>query len=289
LTDSSDDVVLLDLKVLSDLCEHAAIDIGTLNLKEEAKNQLTKMSPYLVKFAISLLQMFNENGSLLVERGVMIIRQLCLLLKPTEIFQSLSVLLQQEEDLDFVSEMVAHLNGILFTAPELFDLRERLRNRDEMGIRLFESLYRSWAFQPVSLIGLCLLARCYAHAAELAVLLSQIDVTVATLVELDRLVQLIESPLLAYVRLDLLHASHQRSIATVFSLLLMLLPQTEAFDHLHKRMQCLPAVCVAMEKSTETKEPVGIAFDKLKAQFLAINQRKRDFIRLKHEKLLQNS
>ncbi len=32
------------------------------------------MSPYLVKFAISLLQMFREDESLLHERGVLIIR-----------------------------------------------------------------------------------------------------------------------------------------------------------------------------------------------------------------------
>jgi hypothetical protein len=36
----------------------------------------------------------------------------------------------ETEDLDFIAEMIASLNGILFTAPELFVLRERLRNRN---------------------------------------------------------------------------------------------------------------------------------------------------------------
>jgi vacuole morphology and inheritance protein 14 len=45
-------------------------------------------------------------------------------------------------------------------------------------VQLFECLYRSWAHQPVALLGLCLLAQCYTHAAELSVLLSQVDITV---------------------------------------------------------------------------------------------------------------
>ena len=75
------------------------------------------------------------------------------------------------------------------------------------------------------------------------------------LIELDRLIQLIESPILACmlsnkkikrqlrladVRMDLLSEAHQRPLASVFSALLMLLPQTEAFNTLHRRLQAIP-------------------------------------------------
>jgi hypothetical protein len=61
-----------------------------------------------------------------------------LLLDPAEIFQAMSVLMlrekeKDEEDMEFIAEMVATLNGILFTAPELFVLRERLKNRSVSG------------------------------------------------------------------------------------------------------------------------------------------------------------
>lgn len=40
--------------------------------------------------------------------------------------------------------------------------------------------------------------------------------------------------------MDLLNAKHQKPLASVFSALLMLLPQTDAFNTLHKRLQTIP-------------------------------------------------
>jgi vacuole morphology and inheritance protein 14 len=89
-------------------------------------------------------------------------------------------------------------------------------------------------------LALCLLSQNYEHAAELASRLSDLDLTVDILTELDRLIQLLESPVLAYVRMDLLSAANQRPLASTLSALLMLLPQTEAFNTLHKRLQVIP-------------------------------------------------
>ena len=46
------------------------------------------------------------------------------------------------------------------------------------------------------------------------------------------------------VRMDLLNACHQKSLCTVLSALLMLLPQSEAFNTLHKRLQAVPALTI---------------------------------------------
>lgn len=92
---------------------------------------------------------------------------------------------------------------------------------------LFKCLYMSWAHCPVSTLSLCLLGQCYQHASQLVVLLyvsieivqlflassnsstaynmfpisnadsADIEVTVEFLTELDKLVQLIESPIFA--------------------------------------------------------------------------------------------
>ncbi|VDO21362.1 unnamed protein product [Brugia timori] len=248
LSDTCDDVLLLDLQLLSDICEGkntSGVELQELNLNENILKQLSGISPYLVKFTSSLLAMFRSDKALLNDRGVLIVRQLCILLGSGSIYRCLSVLLLNDSDTGFISQMVALLNGILLTSSELFELRKQLRTLEsETCINLFESLYRTWAFQPIALLGLCVLSQNYEHASILVRHLWKVDVTVDVLIEIDRLVQLIESPILSYVRLDLLDARHQRPLTAVLSALLMILPQTDAFNTLHKRIQCIPSIVV---------------------------------------------
>uniref|UniRef100_A0A914W468 Protein VAC14 homolog n=1 Tax=Plectus sambesii TaxID=2011161 RepID=A0A914W468_9BILA len=297
LSDASDEVVLLDLEVLSDLCQEkdsaAHVSLDALDLPTESKVKLAGISPYFVKFALSLLEMFRDDSMLLKERGTLIIRQLCLLLKPEEIYRSLAVLLSSDRDIVFVSHMVQTLNGILLTATELFPLRNQLKQLDSQASRdLFVCLYRCWCHQPVAVVGLCLLSQNYAHAAQLIHLFTDMDVTVDFLTEIDRLVQLLESPIFAYLRLHLLDSQHQNHLAAVLYGFLMLLPQTEAFHTLHRRLQCLPvpaATNVMSEKRSKSPTKAkfeGIAFDSLLQHFQAVQETHRHFNRLKHRELL---
>ena len=50
---------------------------------------------------------------------------------------------------------------------------------------------------PVAAIGLSFLSGCYRHAGDLIRIIGDDEINTEMLVELDRLVQLIESPLLA--------------------------------------------------------------------------------------------
>ncbi len=84
-----------------------------------------RLSPYFVSFMVELLRL---DGELLERRGPLILRQLCLLLNPEDIFRTLSEALVQHEDLEFVGMMVKTLNSILFTSPELFRLRRCLKD-----------------------------------------------------------------------------------------------------------------------------------------------------------------
>ena len=60
---------------------------------------------------------------LLEARGTLIVRQLCELLEPRQVFVTLAAALQHEEDLDFASQMVQTLNLILITSGEAWELR----------------------------------------------------------------------------------------------------------------------------------------------------------------------
>ena len=132
---------------------------------------------------------------------------------------------------------------------------------DADAAKLFTRLYRCWAHHPIALLALCLLARAYEHAASLVQHFGAFDVTVDTLTETDQLIQLIESPIfacacsisgrllrlinaihrpIAVVRRDLLADAHRTPLTTVLYSLLMLMPQTEAFHMLHRRLQCVP-------------------------------------------------
>jgi len=64
--------------------------------------------------------------------------------------------------------MVQNLNNNLITAPELADLRKRLRNLDSRdGQSFFVSLFKSWCHNAVATFSLCLLAQAYEQAYHL--------------------------------------------------------------------------------------------------------------------------
>ena len=67
--------------------------------------------------------------------------------------------------------MIRIMNNILFTAPELYNLREQLRNlkqkQDQQTLLLFVTIYEAWSYNPASVLSLCLLAGLYQHATDL--------------------------------------------------------------------------------------------------------------------------
>ncbi|CAD6184625.1 unnamed protein product [Caenorhabditis auriculariae] len=290
LSDTSDDVLLLDLLLISNICQsdfaHDQVDLTSLGLDEKTLKELSGISPFLVKFSLSLLDMFYADPALLTDRGVLIIRQLCLLLEPSLVYRALCVLLTPEKKFSFIQQMVSTLHGVLLTATELFVLRDELRSLEKPEARsLFECLFRVWCHRPIALLGLCLLSQHYAQAAEIALFLSQVDITVDVLVEIDKLVNLIESPVLAYVRMDLLSSVHRPPLCTVLSALLMLLPQSEAFLTLHRRLQAIPSlVSLGDPKKDKKEEKVNFAplLEHLQT-VLALRQRE---IRARHRDLL---
>jgi len=89
-------------------------------------------------------------------------------------------------------------------------------------------------------VSLCLLAGCYGHAGDLIRLIGEQEVTVEMLTELDRLVQLLESPIFTFLRMELLDGDNEL-ISALYGLL-MLLPQSEAFSLVKGRLACVPHV-----------------------------------------------
>ncbi|EPQ28338.1 uncharacterized protein PFL1_04165 [Pseudozyma flocculosa PF-1] len=222
LSDPSDEVIRCDLRLLAQIS----------SASEDS---------YFHAFMANLLSLFSTDRRLLETRGSLIIRQLCASLHTERIFRTLAEILEKDEDLEFASIMVQNLNVILITSPELADFRKRLRNLDSRdGQTLFASIYRSWCHNAVAAFSLCLLAQAYEHASNLlGIFAEQLEITVSLLIQIDKLVQLLESPIFTALRLQLLEPEKHPYLFKCLYGLLMLLPQSSAFVTLRNRLNAV--------------------------------------------------
>lgn len=224
LSDSSELVVTRDLQLLSQISHNSEDD-------------------YFAGFMNSLLELFSTDRRLLETRGNLIIRHLCVNLNPERIFRTLADILEKDEDVEFASIMVLQLNNNLITAPELSDLRKRLRSLEtKAGQELFVSLFRSWCHNAVATFSLCLLAQAYEQASNLLSIIAELDITVTLLIQVDKLVHLLESPVFTYLRLQLLEPEKYPYLYKCLYGLLMLLPQSSAFATLKNRLNSVSAI-----------------------------------------------
>ena len=227
------------LGALSDLSE----DVVKRDLQLLAQILYQSDDHYFSIFIQNLLLLFSKNRRLLESRGSLIIRQLCFSLSPERMYRCFAEILENESDLGFASMMVQNLNMILTTAPELSELRKRLKNLDTKdGSALFATLYRSWCHSAVSAFSLCLLAQAYEHASVLVASFGDLEITVPFLVQIDKLVQLIESPVFTSLRLQLLEPDRYPFLFKSLYGILMLLPQSSAFATLRNRLSSVSSL-----------------------------------------------
>ncbi|KLJ12525.1 DNA repair and recombination protein RAD54 and RAD54-like protein [Blastomyces silverae] len=218
LSDPSEAVVTRDLQLLSQISRNSE-------------------DGYFTSFMVNLLQLFSTDRKLLEIRGNLIIRQLCVNLSPERIYRTLADCLEKEEDIEFASIMVQNLNNNLITAPELADMRKRLRNPESRdGQMFFVALFRSWCHNAVATFSLCLLAQAYEQAYNLLQIFAELEMTVNMLIQIDKLVQLLESPVFTYLRLQLLEPEKYPYLYKCLYGVLMLLPQSSAFAALKNRL-----------------------------------------------------
>ncbi|CAH0713043.1 unnamed protein product, partial [Brenthis ino] len=251
LTDPADDAVRRALAVLAEICsgpppapapgpapaagDTAPAPAAALGDDDEVCSDL-EANPYYQKFLKALLRLLAADENLLEERGAFIIRQLCVLLGAEAVYVGVA-----RAGVGGGRRAAARLAGalatLLLTAAELQPLRRRLRAAPG---GLFRTLYRAWAHSPVALLALCLLTHNYRHCAALVATFGDLEITVEFLTEIDKLVQLIESPVFAYLRLELLGGEGSAELRAALFGLLMLLPQSEAFHALRRRLHCAP-------------------------------------------------
>ncbi|XP_027198552.2 protein VAC14 homolog [Dermatophagoides pteronyssinus] len=231
LYDSSDDVVLLDLKVF------CRIIFKYSNEVNEKENYRKLIKP--------LIELFHKNPTILQNRGSFIICRLCHNLDAQQVYITFSDILL-EYDHKYICSMVYILNTILLISKELTSVRNDLKNmksiesKSSSAYMLFDFLYKTWCYSSVSAISLCFLTKRYKLASELILHFGNININIDILLEIDQLIQMLESPIFTSLRLDLLEPNNNYYLRKSLYGLLMLLPQSEAFHLLRKRLQCIP-------------------------------------------------
>lgn len=265
LSDPSEEVVKQDLQLLAQISTHSE-------------------TVYFQTLMTNLLTLFSTDRKLLDTRGSLIVRQLCYNLDPERIYRSLAEILEGEDDLEFASMMIQLLNNNLIVAPELLDLRKRLkRSEQEDGQALFSVMYKSWCHNAVATFSLCLLAQAYEQASGLLQIFAEFEVSVGLLVQVDKLVQLLESPVFTYLRLQLMEPESYPYLFKCLYGLLMLLPQSSAFTTLRNRLNCVSSIgCMHIipKQSNDLKMSGGMKGKK--AYWLALFQKFRS-VQLRHE------
>ncbi|KAK3064740.1 hypothetical protein LTR53_018390, partial [Teratosphaeriaceae sp. CCFEE 6253] len=123
------------------------------------------------------------------------------------------------------------------------DLRKRLRNLDSReGQVFFTVLFKAWCVNAVATFSLCLLAQAYEQAYNLLQIFAELEMTVTMLIQIDKLVQLLESPVFTYLRMQLLEPERFPHLYKCLYGLLMLLPQSSAFAALKNRLNSVSAI-----------------------------------------------
>ncbi|XP_028392821.1 protein VAC14 homolog [Dendronephthya gigantea] len=260
VSDTSDEVVIADLEVLSVIsASQAGLPMSSeLASPDRSANEYSSaknINEYFYKFLLNLVAKFRVDGKLLEEKGHFIIRNLCLLLSSEDIYRTLAEILFQENDLKFAALMVKTLNIILLTSSELFELRHKLKElKTKESCELFSALYKSWCHNAVATFSLCLLTQTYQHGCDLLMMFGDLEVHVDFLVQIDKLVQLIESPIFTYLRLQLLDTQNNFYLLKSLYGLLMLLPQSDAFTTLRHRLDCVPNGHLLQTPQTKGKD-----------------------------------
>uniref|UniRef100_A0A7S1MIJ3 Vacuolar protein 14 C-terminal Fig4-binding domain-containing protein n=1 Tax=Neobodo designis TaxID=312471 RepID=A0A7S1MIJ3_NEODS len=198
-------------------------------------------------FVAELLTLIGESRQQLAARIPLVVKQLqAQAIRagfPAEfVMCTVARLLARFPDCHFVTSVVTTLSMMLITAPELTPLRHTLKigvRQNKTCAETFRVLYECWAYSAVWALALCLLAREYEEAHRIVTYMGDCDPSAHTLMQLDRLLQLIETPAFAFLRNALtMPRAYPYLVRTLYSVLMILPQSSPQFGALQTRLQC---------------------------------------------------
>ncbi|RNF26970.1 HEAT repeat-containing protein [Trypanosoma conorhini] len=213
-------------------------------------------------FISRLVDLFHAKADVLLPKAPTIIKQLQLRYQGEDLSQceklclKLSAVLSVHEDKRFLEKVVITLSTMVLTSREFLPLREILNRGvgDERARTTLVGMYPCWRYNTVAALSLCLLSRAYEHAFQLIQFMGSLEMSAAALLQLERLVRLIESPIFAYIRISLMEPSRCLPLVrTLFSMQLILPQGSPQQSLLYRRLKVIPSL-VTLERESQARE-----------------------------------
>ena len=238
LKEKNDEVIDCDLRVLVKYVQYS--------------QELTTLIRYI-------LGMLEQDEQYLEDRGCLIIRTLCKYINSEEVFSILSTSIAESSNKRFASLFVQMMNVILLTADETADMCKKLQscfsatNPKPEGQQIFNFLFPAWSLNPFAALALCWFTEDYEVAYGITQSLASEELTLAMLLQADKLVQMLESPVFVHVRLQLLNAGSPSLVPLLQSLygLLMILPQSNSYRLLQNRLSGIMPMHIILQNCGE--------------------------------------
>lgn len=136
------------------------------------------------------------------------IQELCNSISSEKVFIEFASELEKHKDLTFCQEMIERLTLVIAASPFYKTLRAILMGKVKPEYvdskeELFFKLFKTWSYNPISTLTLCLLSKNYKLAYNLLPRFTLIEMDTNKLIALGSLVQLIESPGFVNLRIEL--------------------------------------------------------------------------------------
>ena len=188
-----------------------------------------------------ILRVIHNTRGFLENRGSFVIRTLCKYESADIVFSCLACSLI-EDDPEFNSLVVQLMEVILLTGEETVFLRKRLRGfaywthqKSETDSRLFDVLFHAFCCNSVYCLALCWFTEEYQIAERIVDTLSSHPLSMSFLLQADKLIKLLETPIFVHLRLHLVDRDNPTQKAMWRSIcgFLMFLPQvgkTNCYD-----------------------------------------------------------
>ncbi|KAL6928785.1 hypothetical protein ACO0SA_002114 [Hanseniaspora valbyensis] len=205
-------------------------------------NSLDPNDSYFNRFLNQLLNNWEESFNEKTNKRDTIFINLCNSLGSEKLYKNLSLLLdsryKSQKNFAFTSDIINMMAKKMIVSKELYPLRIKLRTNDDWSF--FTILFKSWCIQPSALIFLCLISENYELGYNIILGMTTIEeILPKNLMQLDILVQLMESQSMTQMRMDLLMNDKQYLIKLLYSILMLLPQSSSAFSLLNNRLNSI--------------------------------------------------
>ena len=218
---------------------------------------------YIIK---SIINKFSKSEKILNLYGIKVLKTLTEAIDIFTLFRIFSDYLLKNNDIHFVMKVTKTLNMFLFSEKECQNLRNELSSKRKLSVdndndneinannkndNLFEKLFYLWSFNPFTAVLLTMYCNYFELSYYLALELSKIKLQENDYIELCQIVQIFESSLFNNIRIKLLRPKKNIFLVKTLYALLMMLPQSNAFDALNNRIKSVKIISYFDEDEDE--------------------------------------